>query len=358
MEHIAIKSSFSKTEFRTLIKFFFLQTKNAHQIQTEITAVLGDTCPSLRTIQRWLADFEKGRISIEDEERSGRPSTELSEKNIQLIQEKIEEDRRVTLRQLAEDTGLSYGTVERIVTTKLHLKRLVAKWIPHVLTTEQKNNRLWITRQHLKRFRKEGEKFLERIVAGDETWCRSFEPELKSQSSEWHHRSSPRPQKAKRSQGSLKVMHVIFYDYLGILLDWPVPRHTSVNGDYYLWVLQEKLRPAIRKKRPELLKHGVILLHDNAAPHWKKTVVELLDSWDWEILSHPPYSPDLSPCDFHLFTKLKNLLRGNRYKSEEEVNQAVATVLRQLQNEGFCNGLKKLVERWSVCIEREGNYVE
>ena len=69
----------------------------------------------------------------------------------------------------------------------------------------------------------------------------------------------------------------MFFDIQGVLVNWPVPSGTSVNGDYYKWFLQTKLRPAIRKKRPELLDSGVILLHDNAPAPRKQTVVELLD---------------------------------------------------------------------------------
>lgn len=359
--HIDIASAaatFSIRDIRVIIKFIFLQGNSSPAIHATLSAVLSDKSPSLRTVQRWVASFQSGEFDVEDDDRSGRPSTAHSETNVALVESKIKEDRRITLRALAEDTGLSHGTVERIVSETLGLRRVVAKWIPHILTEEQKNCRVVTCRQLLRRHRKEGDSFLERIVAGDETWCHSFEPELKTQSSEWHHPSSPRPQKARRSQGAKKVLHVIFYDYVGILLDWPVPVGTTVTGDYYRWILNEKLRPSIRKKRSDLLERKVILLHDNASPHCKANVVDLLESWDWEILSHPAYSPDLSPCDFHLFPRLKNLLRGKRFSTEEDINKAVATALKELQRDGVCAGIKNIVERWHACITNNGDYFE
>jgi histone-lysine N-methyltransferase SETMAR len=68
---------------------------------------------------------------------------------------------------------------------------------------------------------------------------------------------------------------------------------------------------------------GVLLLYDNAAPHSAAAAVYLLNSWGWEILSHPPYSPDFSPSDFHLFPKMKKHLRGQRFHSSEDVQNEV-----------------------------------
>ena len=116
-------------------------------------------------------------------------------------------------------------------------------------------------------------------------------------------------------------MHITFFDCCGILFDQAVPVGQTVNGDYYLIVLR-KVQRAIRDKRPSLHEAGPILLQDNAAPHRKKSDLQALQSWSWEILPHPPYSPDLSPCDFFLFPRIKEPMRGRRFHTEEEVNEA------------------------------------
>ncbi|KAK3782289.1 hypothetical protein RRG08_046399 [Elysia crispata] len=66
-------------------------------------------------------------------------------------------------------------------------------------------------------------------------------------------------------------------------------------------VLHDKLRPAIRKKRPGLLESGIVFHHDNAPVHTARAVTDVLAGYKWELLEHPRYSPDLAPCDFHLF---------------------------------------------------------
>ena len=80
-------------------------------------------------------------------------------------------------------------------------------------------DRVEIAQTHLNRHENEGDQFINRIVAIDETWLHSYEPELKSQSSEWHTPSSPRPAKFRRTQGALKQLAIIAYDNRGILVD-------------------------------------------------------------------------------------------------------------------------------------------
>ncbi|KAK3787443.1 hypothetical protein RRG08_025710 [Elysia crispata] len=150
----------------------------------------------------------------------------------------------------------------------------------------------------------------------------SWDPETKRQSAEWRDFDEPRPEKVRRKQGALKVMHMIFFDMNGVILRWPVPIGTTINTQYYKKVLQDKLRPAIRKKRPGLLESGILFQHDNAPVHTARAVTDVLAGYKWELLEHPRYSPDLAPCDFHLFPKMKEHLRGQRFETEEDIIQA------------------------------------
>ena len=64
-----------------------------------------------------------------------------------------------------------------------------------------------------------------------------------------------------------------------------------------------------------------------------------------KAVSHPPYSPDLAPCDFWLFSKLKENLRGCRYETIEEMKEAVTKVIDTLTQEDFNGDFQKLLER-------------
>ena len=86
--------------------------------------------------------------------------------------------------------------------------------------------------------------------------------------------------------------------------------------------------------------------------------IDALEMLKFEVLSHPPYCPDLAPGDFHFFPHLKRDLKGTHFTSDDEVKQAVMSWIKQRTPELFIDGMRKLVLRWEKCIERQGDYVE
>jgi len=114
----------------------------------------------------------------------------------------------------------------------------------------------------------------------------------------------------------------------------------------------------MHKNRPDLLGDGPLILHDNARPHLEKVVADLMSIYEWEVLPHAPYSPDISPPDFDLFPKLKEPMRGHRFSSLEEVSVAVTRAIRGLNKSGTLNGIENLAKRWDAVIEKQGDYKE
>ena len=98
------------------------------------------------------------------------------------------------------------------------------------------------------------------------------------------------------------------------------------------------------------------LLHDNTRPHTAHATVNLLERWDWEILEHPPYSPDLAPSDFHLFPSMKKTSSCKRFKSHE-VKHEVQTWRRGQDSTFYRQGFEKRISRLDKCLNR-GDYVE
>ena len=76
------------------------------------------------------------------------------------------------------------------------------------------------------------------------------------------------------------------------------------------------------------------------------------------FLTHPPYSPDLAPPDFHLFGPLKESMRGIHFQTDEEVNAAVSNWLRTQSTKFYAKGIDNLISRWNKCVAKEGDYVE
>jgi hypothetical protein len=118
--------------------------------------------------------------------------------------------------------------------------------------------------------------------------------------------------------------------------------------------LVKELKPAIRSKRREHLSKRVLLLHDIPRPTAAHTV-DTLRAPKFEVLKHPPYSPDLAASDFYLFGPMKEHLRGQKFADDDEVMEAVRSWLKAMLKRFFLEGIRKLVDRWTNCVAKQGD---
>jgi len=78
----------------------------------------------------------------------------------------------------------------------------------------------------------------------------------------------------------------------------------------------------------------------------------------WDILDHPPYSPDLVPNDLHLFLHLKKHAAGQNFDDDDEVQEEVMTWFSGLAADFYDSGIQKLVPRLNKYLDKAGDYVE
>ena len=122
-------------------------------------------------------------------------------------------------------------------------------------------------------------------------------------------------------------------------------------------MLTERLKPAIRSKRRGLLSK-VVLLHDNSRPHTAAHTAETIRKFTLEVMAHPPYSPDLSPSDYHLFSLLKEALRGSRFTLDREVKETVHAWLTAQPKTFFSESIRKLVQQWPSALKSKGTMLK
>jgi len=87
--------------------------------------------------------FSEGRESVTNEERSGRPATSRTEENIAKFRQIVHENRRLTVRSIAEQVNIDRETVRKILTEDLDMRMVCAKMVPKELTEEQKQRRVF-----------------------------------------------------------------------------------------------------------------------------------------------------------------------------------------------------------------------
>jgi hypothetical protein len=119
----------------------------------------------------------------------------------------------------------------------------------------------------------------------------------------------------------------------------------------------QNLRRAIKHKRPEKLSRGVLMLHDNAHPHAAHATWDTLRRFGWSVLDHPAYSPDISPCDSHVFGPLKKTMKGRKFNSDGAVLEAVVQWFIQKPLPFFAESITKLVQCWDKCLNSCGQYL-
>jgi len=126
----------------------------------------------------------------------------------------------------------------------------------------------------------------------------------------------------------------------------------TINAQVYC----EQLERARRKLRH--CRILVILLYDNARPHTARLTSEKLAKFKWEVLPHPPYNPDISPTDFHLFRSLEHWIRGKKFENCEEVEASVKEFFASKGRSWYARGINMLKERWNMVIKSHGEYFE
>ena len=143
------------------------------------------SCITIQNCSKMGCSLSRWHECVEHMPQSGHPP--VNDENVQLVSALVEVDRNVTICQLEQDTGLAHSTVLHILKDLLKMRKIAFKWVLHDLIDMHKWQRYDAFRMHLQHYECEGEAFLRRIIAIDETWAKSYEPELKCQSKEWRH---------------------------------------------------------------------------------------------------------------------------------------------------------------------------
>jgi len=151
------------------------------------------------------------------------------------------------------------------------------------------------------------------------------------------------------------AVRYVFWDRNEILLTEFMAPGTTITSEVYYETLN-KLRRSIKNKRRRMLTTGVVLLHDNAQTDTAARTNALIKLFNWKIFDHPPYSPDMAPSDYHLFTKMVWLANQPSH-TNEELMDVVNNLLYNLAVPFFDEGLQKLVSRYK-CLNVDGNYVD
>ena len=123
----AVRMSELELEQRTSIKFLVKLGKSGNEIREMLVQVYGDNAMKKTAVYKWVKRFSEGRESVTDEERSGRPGTSRTKENIAKVRQIVRENRRLTVRSIAEQVNIDRETVRKILTEDLDMRKVCAR---------------------------------------------------------------------------------------------------------------------------------------------------------------------------------------------------------------------------------------
>ena len=183
------------------------------------------------------------------------------------MRQKVQSDRRLTVRMIADELDMNSERVWRIITEDLGMRKICAKMVPRLLNEGQKKRHVQVCQDILEQLETEPN-LLKRVATGDESWIFKYDPLTKRQSFEWKSALSPRPKKARVFKFKTKVILIAFFDIHGIVHAEFLPQRQTINQHAYKNILRTSDVLSEGEKKRTVGKRGPWLLHhDNAPAH-------------------------------------------------------------------------------------------
>lgn len=268
-----------------------------------------------------------------------------------MVRKLIESNPQVTHDEIKAATSINQFSINQIIHDHLKLRKLTSRWIPHELSDQNRQLRLEICKENLARI-SESKIRLNDVITGDESWFYWRQIGKKQSNMSWVGDGQKPKTIVKRGRYEKKNLFCIFFKASGPLLSHCVKLQRSITSDYYIENCLTPLVKAMKKPRRKCGAKFLKLLHDNARPHTTQDVITYLKEEKVSIIRHPPYSPDLAPCDFWLFDRIKSSLSDAR--SRHSLKVQITKILSSIPKEEH----KKISERMELFVKNNGEYFE
>ena len=299
---------------------------------------------------RWHKSFLKGWEQMEDEPCVGRPSTSKTDDSVERVRSLVRSDRWLTLRMISSVLNLNRFTVHQILTQDLDIRNVCAKMVPKNLTTEQAN---WkdVCLDVLDRLEREPE-FFSRLIT--RWWIMDFavRPRDKTPKSGLAHCKLSPSQESENEKIQNEIDAHLFFWKSG---DRPQGMchqdKLSIKG-----FIGKSLKDSGKGRHvcdQALHALGCCTTTTPQSPSMNFFAEKCIP-----VVPQPPYSPDLSPCDFFLFFRLKNLLKGSHFGTLDNIQKSVTDELKGIPAEAFRHCYGQWKQRLRRCVAAQGNYFE
>ena len=185
--------------------------------------------------------------------------------------------------------------------------------------------------------RNKNDPFLDRVVTCDEKWVLY---DIRRRSAPWLDADEAPRHFPKLELHQKKVMLTVWWSATGLKYYSFLNASETITAQKYCQQMDE-MHQKLQQQHPALFnRKGTILLHDNARPHVAKPTLPKLNELVYETLPHPPYSPDLSPTDYHFFKRLDNFLREKCFKNLSDIKKDFSDFIATRTQDFYVIGIK------------------
>lgn len=351
-------ATLSHRDYRVIFYYNFKRGLSYQECYNEMSATFGEECPSTSTVFRWYKEFQRGSFDLDDDERSGRPITRRTQENIDTVKKLIQADRRITYKQIQEVLNIGASTLNSILHEDLKVKKICSLWVPHSLNENQRATRVDWCIKMMNKYDSGRSKDVDSIVTGDETWLYYFDLPTKSKSKLWVFEDESTPTMVKQQRSVKKRMIVVFFGKRGIIKRVVLDSQKTVTAAWYAGICLPQVINALKELRPKSRLSTWHFHHDNASAHRASVTQDFLTQSGLTLLDHPPYSPDLAPCDFGLFPLVKSQLKGRKFTTEEELLSAWDDACASVTKDQWQDIFSSWFLRMQKCIDCDGMYFE
>mgnify|MGYP001073832873 CR=1 FL=1 len=336
-------------EQRIVIKFFYLKGLGYKKTHQELEEVLHESAISLSTVKRWIQRFKSGDLTCQDLERSGRPQIDLSESILAILNDFPFASAKYISKRLYCSTNTIISNLEN----NLGYKRFIRRWVPHELTEENKIERVQKSKELLAILLEHQKNNFCTIITLDESWF-YFEYQARAM---YASSSKKVPPRTSHNMSSKKCMLTIAFSGDRLYCIDSLPKGTKFNQEYFIDNVLSKIVKTIKtnKKKSPMKKFHVHM--DNSKVHNGFKSVDFLNEARLKRTPHPAYSPDISPCDFWLFARCKNLLEEKVILNDEQLINEIQNIFDTLTFEELQSVFNEWIRRLEWVIENNGEYI-
>lgn len=314
---------------------------------SEIHQLLLNACGEIKSLRRiqdirkqYRKNERKGNSRIKG---SGRLRTETCDDNATKVKQLLDEDCTLSIRGISALTDLSIGSVYRIITEKLLMKCVHARWVPHRLTEDHKVQRVKLAQKLLRNLN------IYTVVI-DEKWIYSDHLPSRQDNSFWVAADGDRPTIARRTISDMKFHIIVACNFVGDFRFQVLQRNQSINAERYADFLQTILN----MKRIGHLD----LMHDNARPHVAVKTQAFCEEHGIKILRQPPYSPDMNLLDRFVFRNLEFDRRKTRFPNINAISEYLQNFMKtKMTKLKLTKEFEQLKNHLHDVIKNHGDYM-